>query len=193
MAFTNAQPFAGFNIAERLRECIEPFLAGTETGLPARSCSHAASPEGIAWDDCECGQLIVAMTGAHPTIAFPNPWTGDENQGMGKCGPPLFVFNYTVSMLRCAPVMGENGEPPPCDAVTAAARVSIEDAWAVRAGIMCCLCAGVTRDPDTGDKPFERYWVGPQLMTTPAGGCQGSTISLSIGVKNGGYPCEVIS
>jgi hypothetical protein len=86
--------------------------------------------------------------------------------------------------------MGENGEPPPCEAVNAAARVTVEDAWAVRAGLMCCMCAGV-KPQENGQKLFERYWVGPQVETGPEGRCQGSEITVAIGVVNGGYPCGV--
>ncbi len=186
MAFTNADPFAGFELAEHLIDCIRPYLAGTSLGLPARMCAHTGD---IAWDDCECGQLVVSLVNMFESASFPAPWSGEENAGVRKCGPPLFVFQYTVSMLRCA--AGADGETPPCPALSAAARTATEDAWAVRAGITCCMCSGVTRDPDTGDKLFERFWVGPQTMDGPAGGCQGSVMSVMIGVKNGGYPCDV--
>jgi hypothetical protein len=108
---------------------------------------------------------------------------------MRKCGPPMFVFQYTVSMLRCAPVGDDLGNPPPCSEIDAAARVTVEDAWAVRAGLMCCLCAGSTRTD--GVKLFDRYTIGPQLEVGPMGGCQGSAVTVQIGVLNGGYPCDI--
>lgn len=185
--FSNANPFAGYELAEHLMECIRPFLAGTTSGLPNRMCITTGA---IAADECECGQLAISLTNQYETADFPNPWTGDQNQGVGKCGPPLFVFQYTVSMLRCAPET-DTEAPPPCTALGAAARVTIEDAWAVRAGIMCCMCAGVRRDPITGLKLFERYWIGVQEEVGPEGMCQGSEITVSIAVKNGGYPCGV--
>lgn len=184
--FSNANPFAGYELAEHLMECIRPYLAGTTGGLPNRMCITTGE---IAWDDCECGQLAISATTQYESANFPQPWTGDQNQGVGKCGPPLFVYQYTVSMTRCAPT-SEDENPPPCADLAAAARITMEDAWAVRAGIMCCMCAGVRPGPN-GMKTFERYWVGPQTEVGPAGMCQGSEITVAIGVKNGGYPCGV--
>jgi hypothetical protein len=185
MVFSNANPFAGFELAEHLLECIRPYLAGTTSGLPGRMCVTAGE---IAWDDCECGQLAVSLTSQYETAEFPNPWTGEQNAGVRKCGPPFFVFNYTVSMTRCAPT-GTQEAPPTCEELSAAARVTAEDAWAVRAGIMCCMCTGVT--PVNGVKQFERFTIGEQTEVGPGGACQGSAITVSIGVRNGGYPCGI--
>lgn len=186
MVFTNANPFAGFELAEHLMECIRPYLAGTTSGLPARMCITSGE---IAWDDCECGQLAISLVNQYETANFPTPWSGSENQGVRKCGPPLFVFQYTVSMTRCSPI-GDDNKPPDCEELAAAARVTTEDAWAVRAGLMCCLCAGTTRGLD-GTKLFERYVIGQQTEVGPGGMCQGSAMNVSIGVLNAGYPCGV--
>lgn len=185
--FTNANPFAGFEIAEHVRDCILPYLEGTTSGLPNRVCITTGA---IAYDEYECGQLAISLVDQFSTASFPTPWTGDENQGVRKCGPPLYAFQYTISMLRCAPET-DTEAPPPCTAIGAAARVTVEDAWAVRAGVMCCMCAGVTRDPATGQKLFERYWVGPQTSVGPEGLCQGTEMTLIIGIMSGGYPCGI--
>jgi hypothetical protein len=187
VTFRNDNPFAGFELAKHLRDCITPYLAGTTSGTPARVCVTTGE---IAWDDCECGQLAVSLTNQFESATFPTPWDGTGNAGARKCGPPLFVFQYTVSMVRCSPAGDDAGNPPPCDAISAAARVTVEDAWAVRAGLMCCLCAGSTRQPD-GTKLFESYWLGPQNEVGPGGMCQGSEITVAIGVTNGGYPCGI--
>lgn len=186
MTFRNSNPFAGYELAEHLRDCILPYLEGTTSGLPNRVCITTGE---IAWDDCECGQLVISQTTQYESVTFPAPWDGGSNGGVVKCGPPLFVFQYTVSMLRCAP-QTEDETPPPCTEINAAARVTIEDAWAVRAGLMCCMCDGATRQPD-GTKLFERFWVGPQEEIGPEGMCQGSSITIAIGVLNGGYPCGI--
>lgn len=185
--FTNENPFTGYELAEHLMECVRPYLEGTSSGLPERMCITTGD---IAWDECECGQLAISLTNQYETAEFPAPWSGEQNQGVGKCGPPLYAFQYTVSILRCSP-QSDTQAPPPCSAINAAARVTIEDAWAVRAGIMCCMCAGVRRDPTTGRKKFERYWVGPQEEVGPEGMCQGSALTVVVGVLNGGYPCGV--
>lgn len=185
MTFRNDNPFAGYELAEHLRDCITPYLEGTTSGIPNRVCITTGE---IAWDDCECGQLAISLTTQYESSAFPVPWDGTENAGVRKCGPALFVFQYTISMTRCSPTSDDAGNPPPCSAVGAAARVTVEDAWAIRAGLLCCLCEGTTRQAD-GTKAFERYWLGPQIEVGPGGMCQGSEITVSIGVTNGGYPC----
>lgn len=188
MIYRNDNPLAAFDLAEHLLECIRPYIETTSSGAPGRMCVHAGA---VAWDDCECGQLIVSLVDKFESGTFPNPWTATENAGARKCGAPLFVYHYTVSMLRCAPIGGENGEPPPCTEITNAARVTIEDAWAVLAGLSCCLCEGSVRDPVTGVRLFQSYWIAPQTMIGPEGGCQGSAVDVYIGVPNGGYPCDV--
>lgn len=185
--YTNANPFAGYELAEHLRDCIVPYLEGTTSGLPDRVCILTGD---TADDECECGQFAVTATTQFESADFPAPWTGDQNKGAPKCGPGLYVYQYDLSITRCAPISDDENAPP-CPVLNAAARVTMEDAWAVRAGLMCCLCAGVQRNPATGVKAFERYWVGPQTETGPMGGCQGSVITVAIGVLNGGYPCGV--
>lgn len=186
--FRNDDPFAAFDLAEYLLECIRPSLQTTGEGLPGRMCVHTGE---IAWDDCECGQLVVSLMAKFDSGTFPEPWTGTENAGARKCGAPLFVYHYRVSMLRCAPTGGENGVPPTCDELRAAARVTVDDAWAVLAGLNCCLCADSTRTG--GQRLFNSYHIGPQTMIGPEGGCQGSVVDVYIGVPNGGYPCSSAS
>lgn len=177
-------PFAAFDIAEHLRDCITPKLATTTRGLPNRVCIHTGE---IAWDDCECGQLVVSFIRSFETAVFPTPWDGTGNSGALKCGASVYAFEYQVSMLRCA--AGADGETPDCSELNQSARGTIEDAWAVMAGLSCCKCNGLQRDPDTGIQPFQNFLIGEQIMDGPEGGCQGSLVTVTVGIKNGGYPC----
>lgn len=187
MIYRNDNPLAAFQLAEHLLECIRPYIDTTTSGPPGNACVQVGE---IAWDECECRELIVSLVNKFESGTFPNPWSAVDNAGARKCGAPLFVYQYTVSMLSCAPI-GEGDDPPTCEQKTEAARVSIEDAWAVLAGLNCCLCAGANRDPETGVKLFQSYWIAPQAMVGPQGGCQGSSVDVYIGVPNGGYPCDV--
>lgn len=183
--YENDDPFAAYELAEHLRDCILPYLEMTTQGVPGRVCIHTGD---IAWDDCECGQLVISWVDDFESVNFPAPGDGSQNSGTLKCGAPLFVYQYTVSMLRCAPI-GDGENPPTCEEIGAAARITVEDAWAVRTGLKCCMCAGVERDPATGIKRFERFWISPQTAVGPQGACQGTQLNVFIGVKNGGYPC----
>lgn len=182
MAESNANPFAGFDIAKRLKECIEPYLEGTTSGLPPRRCVHVGA---IAWDDCECGQLIVAVQDAGEITSFPDDQTPKSRRG---CGPAMFTWNMDISILRCAPE-GENDGPPSCEDLQAAARVSIEDAWAVRAGVICCLNEAKRNRLPNGTTEIQDYIMNRQTFVGPMGLCQGSLLSVTITMKNGCYPC----
>lgn len=188
MGESNANPFAAYDLAVLMRECIEPFLAGTTSGMPDRSCVTSGE---IAWDDCECGQLVVSIVdGFEAGNNFEESATS-ATAGRRACGPPKFVFSYLVSMLRCAPGMGENGEPPSCDELDAAARVAVEDAWAVRAGIVCCLTSAVKDRLPNGTKHIVDFTIGTQTFVGPNGFCQGSDVPVTITIQNGCYPCDV--
>lgn len=181
MAESNANPFAGFDIAKRLRECIEPYLAGTTSGMPERSCVHVGA---ISWDDCECGQLIVALQDAGEIASFPDDQTPRPRR---NCGPAMFTWNIDISILRCAP----DGEPPSCEAIEAAARVSVEDAWAVRAGVICCMNAAIKEKLPNGTTYLQDYLTQRQTFVGPMGLCQGSVLPITVAMKNGCYPCIV--
>lgn len=176
---SNANPFAAYDIAEKLRDCIVTYLEMTTTGVPPRQCIVSGQ---IAWDDCECGQLVVALQDGGEVVSFPDQ---QETRGRRTCGPPLFTWSYTVSILRCAP----DGDPPSCDDVDAASKVAIEDAWAVRAGLICCLNDLIKARLASGTTYLQDYTLGRQVFVGPQGMCQGSEQPVTITMKNGCYPC----
>lgn len=184
MGFSNANPFAAHEIATRIKECIEPYLEGTTQGLPPRRCVHVGA---IAWDDCECGQLIVALTDGGEVVSFDDQ---QNTKGRRGCGPKVFTWNITVSMLRCAPI-GEGSAPPPCEELDAAARVSIEDAWAIRAGVICCLFTMAKTRLPNGSTEILDFTLGRQTFVGPQGMCQGSELPITIAMNNGCYPCDI--
>lgn len=184
MGQSNANPFAAYELAVMVKECVEPYLAGTTEGLPPRRCVHVGA---IAWDDCECGQLIVALQDGGEAESFPDVTT--EN-GRRNCGPAVFTWNMTVSMLRCAPI-GDDDGPPSCEDLDAAARISVEDAWAVRAGVICCLTEAVKTRLPNGTKEILDFTIGRQTFVGPMGMCQGSELPITIAMQNGCYPCDI--
>lgn len=186
MGQTNVNPLAGYDIAKHIKECIEPYLEMTSEGLPPRRCVHVGA---IAWDDCECGQLIVALQSAYEAVGTNLERSGSVNPGRRECGPPLFNFNLMVSMLRCAPI-GEGDNPPTCAELDQAAKISVEDAWAVRAGVICCLSSAIKDRLPNGTKLYVDFTVGTQTFIGPDGMCQGSNLPVSVTIQNGCYPCD---
>lgn len=182
---TTADPLAVYRIAERLRECVAERLLDTPEGAPARSCVIAGA---IAWDDCECGQLVVSMRRAYFSTNFPNEAPSPPAPaGYGPCGPPLMVAEYGISILRCAPSGGEGPEPPTCAELSTAAQSAAEDAWAVRWGAHCCLKSWRgSNDPEVG---ITDYVFRGQPFVGPMGMCQGSELTVLVGIINACPPC----
>jgi hypothetical protein len=189
MGQSNANPFAVFDIATHIKECVLVWLETTSKGLPERACVISGE---LAWDNCECGQLTVAIQNEYESSGTTVPRAGTETPGRRSCGPPLYVANFMVTMLRCAPT-GKNTEPPTCDELEAFARAATEDAWAVRAGVICCLDEAISTRLPNGTKLYRDFVVGTQTRVGPQGACGGSQLPVAVTIDNGCYPCEQVS
>ena len=107
-----------YDLAQRLLECANDRLAETDGGAidEGNACVITGA---IAWDNCLCGSLNVAITSGFPSSNFPTPSANTAAQfGAGRCGQPILVFNLTITVLRCVPVSDEQGNPPPCEALS---------------------------------------------------------------------------
>lgn len=187
MGESNANPFAAYDIGVKIKACVLERLAMTTDGVPDRACVVAGE---IAWDNCECGQLTVAMNTNFEAVSTNVARSATETPGRRSCGPPLFVINYTVTILRCAPT-GTNTAPPTCDELEAYARGASEDAWAVRAGVICCLDEAISQRLPNGTKLYRDFVIGTQTWVGPQGACGGSALPVAVTIDNGCYPCEV--
>lgn len=187
MGESNANPFAVYDIAIKIKECVLERLEMTSKGLPERACVISGE---LAWDECECGQLTVAIANEYESNGTAAARAAAENPGRRSCGPPLYVANYVVTMLRCAPT-GTNTAPPSCANLEAFARMSTEDAWAVRLGVICCLDEAISQRLPNGTKLYRDFVVGTQTRIGPQGACGGSQLPVAVTIDNGCYPCEI--
>lgn len=175
-----------------MRDCVLEWLTEwTSEGAPDRSTVETGD---LAWDECECGQLAINLLQAYPSESFPSPRglsgpEGGARSDSNPCGPQFFVFLYEVTMLRCAPVASPSGEAPSAEAVTDAARISTEDAWAVRAALQCCFSDLSRRRPGQ-PRVIERYMMDTQTFIGSQGMCQGSSMQVAVAIHNGCYPCD---
>lgn len=193
---TTRDPLAAYTIAATILACVEtrleqvwadyPNLLPADQAVPPRSCVIAG---GIAWDDCECGQLVVTIRETYPSTAFPQRIAESADAtSQSRCGAPLKVFEFLVSMLRCAPT-GHNEHPPTCAELDQAAQVATIDAHAVRTGVFCCLRdLAQTRD-EANAKQIHDFTIAAHPMTGPAGACQGSELRVLVGINNP-CPCQ---
>lgn len=189
MGQSNANPLAVFDIAMHIKDCILPWLETTSKGLPERACVISGE---VAWDNCECGQLTVAMQSEYEAASSNVPRSGTATPGRRECDPPLYTANYLVTMVRCAPT-GTSTKPPTCKELEDFARTSTEDAWAVRAGVICCLSAAIREKLPNGTKLYVDFVVGTQTRIGPQGACGGSQLPVSVTIHNGCYPCSEVS
>ncbi|WP_371793824.1 hypothetical protein OIE91_11140 [Streptomyces albidoflavus] len=177
-------PNAVHDAAEAVLGCVCAALdaaAEEVEGQPGCPCRACVVPGTVAWDGCEAdpcgqpsadapGQLTVSVARLYPSSLDLFPGEARPVQGIRGCAPPPFTaVELVVTLLRCAPVMDENGCPPTCEEQDAAARVLHTDAVTVYNALWCCLpgvrVAGSRRPP--------RFVVGGQRIIGPQGGCVG--------------------
>lgn len=184
----SAEPLAVYRIAEDMRRCVHERLSNTPGGEPDRSCVIAGA---IAWDDCECGQLTVAIEQTYLSSSFPlEGQSPPARPGLKGCGAPIHVTRYRVSILRCAPSGRDDPDPPECAALDEAAQVTVYDDWATRLGLDCCLKEWARTRDDTGGTIIHDYVYGTGEYVGPAGMCQGFELPVFVAIRNACPPCE---
>jgi hypothetical protein len=166
-------PYALFyDIAVALKAESERRLRRTIGGVPERSC---VVPGAIAWDDCQCGQLSISILQTWPGVTFPgDPGTGSAT--LGPCQVGWLMSQLVIQVARCAPNPGPDGVVP-CSALEQGARVTAEDAMAIREAAFCGLQFLKDRDDD--------FIVRGQVTVGPEGGCMGVEQSVVVGVLVG--------
>lgn len=155
-------------LAELVRTCLCENLAASVGGPPCR-CYVYPSPQPPA-DVCDKtplgnGQATVSIVRSYPSRNFPEP---DES---GRCDAYLAV-ELSISVYRCAPVIGESGELPPVSEYELSTEILLADAEAMKCAIVCCLPAGY------------QFIVGEWSMIIPSGGCMGGTMTALIAIEN---------
>jgi hypothetical protein len=188
---TSANPQAAYLVAQQLLTCALDKVEATWVDEPEWNLQRACVVWGeIAWDNCECGQLVVSIGRQFPSNEFPFDAGTGIGTGVGvvsrqsRCGSPIWIIEYEISILRCAPIQDEQGDPPPCADLDESARRLAIDAWAVRTGIGCCLAELKTELEANGAPSIHEYLIREQIATGPAGGCAGSSLMVSVGLRN---------
>lgn len=114
------------SLAEKLLAAVEQHYAaaGAQHALPDRRGVIPGEPRGIAWD---CEQLTVTLAG----IGWGNAQDGSPSSPQaGNAASVISVRHavYAVTLVRCTPVSGRNGQPPTMDALQAAGLLYMRDA-----------------------------------------------------------------
>ncbi|MFF4292085.1 hypothetical protein ACFY0N_00340 [Streptomyces vinaceus] len=188
------KPLAVHDLAEDVLACVCVALDQAAVDVPDQpgcpECRSCLVPGQVAFDSCEdpCGptpqtggQLSVSIARVFPSTSFPNE--DREVRGLRGCTPPtLLAVELVVTLLRCAPGPTDEGCPPTCDELTAAARILSVDLVTVYNALLCCL-------PDTAPTPRgRRYVIGASKTIGPEGGCVGLEQRVTVGLY-GCYTC----
>ncbi len=161
-----------WEILELIRDCA---LNGVDHVAPHAINRVCIVPGEIAWDECDCGQLVVSSQRRYPSSSFPT----ESIDSAAECGEPWIIMDIAVSLARCVPIPDENGNPPLCADLQAAAQQLERDKGMLRKAIGCCL------DVAYNEHQIEAYELRDQIDTGPQGGCVETRLNLVVGLTNG--------
>lgn len=167
-------PLLLYNVAAQLLECARAELATTDAGEPALVSVVDGLP---AHDNC-CdggGQLYAYVETIAPMTSF-----GAVDPAPIKCAVGSLGITVVVGVVRCAPGLDDNGNPPAASVIDASAREKLADMLALFTSVTCCLAAW-NSDPDG--------WEGQVLShrsIPPLGMCAGSEMRVLVTVDD---PC----
>lgn len=129
-------------IAEALRDCLCTALEAEPLSGPVCQCCIRPGMAPPAADNCcDCGtgqgQASVQIAEIYPSDKFPRKGIA-EWKGACTKGNTFWVAELVMTVYRCVPVPGEDGQPPDCDELqTAAARIW-SDAQVMTQVFACC-------------------------------------------------------
>jgi hypothetical protein len=153
-------------LTQEILDCACAALEKTACGCPSRALVSVGA---VAWDSCcDGGQLWVGVERIFAYNQFPVPAT------TVMCMPPL-AADLVVGVLRCAPVMTDQGDAPSPEVLTASAAQIYEDAYTVNSAVLCCLSEHHRARP---------FVMGPQRPVGPAGGCVGTELRFTVALTD---------
>lgn len=133
-----------------------------------------------AWDACECGSIGVYLT----RMYHANTWPPGEAPDVGPCPPTFIAIDYVVVVLRCVAGPDNNGRPPSCQSLDAAAQLAFVDMGKMRIAVSDSVNALMN-----SGKILE-YAIRDHSTTGPQGGCVGSLMNITVGVANEWRDCD---
>lgn len=168
-----------YTLAAQLLECARISL---EDGGQDAPCRVGVTAGEIAWDSCaNGGQLVISVNRVYYSNNFPLELTAETTgQANPLCGPAMAVADYSLSLMRCAPVVsGSPPRAPSIAALDASAREILEDSYYLRTGLLCCL-----RDLQQTYTIVD-YRISTATIDGPIGNCVGNEVQILVGVTNG--------
>jgi hypothetical protein len=147
-------------------DALREMVAQVEMCGAGPVCTAAIFPgEEVAWDYCgecasdHCGFVYIKLTQGYPSTTFPAPALDLS------CAAPL-AFQVDLGIVRCLPVMDDDGDPPDPDELSASALSMMDDMFAIKHAIA-----------QVADKV---HILGNWVPQGPVGGCVGGYWTLFV-------------
>lgn len=174
----------GLNIADTAEDLLahvtahyEAATPGSVTPLPARRVVLPGDPREVAWD---CEQLTVCLEGIGFGPAVDAAPTPSPRTGAPISATALRHAVLAVSLVRCTPAPGNDGEAPPDEELNAAGLTFLRDCGMLS---QCMVTfAGLLRD-QLGVPPSDgSVQCGAVTPFGPSGGYHAADVAIAITV-----------
>lgn len=162
-----------FAVAQAIIDCV---YAAVDHDAPNAINRKGVVPGDIAWDDCQCGQLVISENRRFPSRNFPL----EEVDHTADCGEPWLIIEYTLSLTRCVAGPAQNKLSPAIADLSASALQLSEDMTKTRTAVLCCLAA-LYDEFNPANSRIDAFELGAQTTVGPEGGCVGHELLLWVG------------
>lgn len=166
-------PLAVWDVSSLLLTNVQAELAVNPGEQLDRAC---VVPGEFAWDECECGTLLVSPRRLFLADDFPETSLGRGLIRASPCDLPWLVAEIIIQVIRCAPNPADGQLAPSCDALAAAARILLIDAYVTLTETVSTLCG--LRDANE----IIDYVLGEQVTRGPEGSCVGTELNVFVGI-----------
>jgi len=165
-----------FDLAAEYLAACEAALVGTPGGAIGRAYVSPGAPA----LDC-CPQLTVHAGGNEEAATAPlQPFLSPGQRA--RVHGSVYLVNLTATVVRCVPVLDDNGKPPSAVALEQAANETNSDVWAIWNHVLSEHRAGALFASPSGRRELLLDAASP---LDPSGGCGGWRIPIR--VQLGGY------
>lgn len=165
---TEPTPDTAFTIAEAL---LGRFLARLDASGCGPGKSFIADGASVPAEDCCDGIAWTRVGDIQPTSGDSNPYAEMRNLPAGPSGHDITI---EVGIMRCTPILDEQGNPPPSVEYTEAAKLNASDRLAMRQAVLCDWPADLVAANCDG-------YIPSNWTPIEAGGCGGGYMTITVG------------
>lgn len=163
-----------FPWAALMRDCVCASLEAS-VGGPVCQCMLTAGTS-TAYDNCCQGQAWIRVVSVYPSKSFPTP-----DGSRFRCDHQMMAAELEIGVVRCAPTMDDDGNPPSVQAIEESFRVVHSDRVRVMRALSCCF------RPEQGCEVIN---IGQWTPVAEQGGCVGGMTDVTISFNDCDCCCD---